>query len=118
MQEHLTGVGDAVEHWLASIRTVDDSAAVAGMMMASFGEGLKLAEEVGVDQGTLLEAIGISAIAAPMYKLKARPRHRTPSALNGPRSPVIDEFAVHAGENMSVTPSRCFCKTAPQERRS
>ena len=44
----------------------------AGMMMASFSEGLKLAAEVGVDQSTLLEAIGISAIAAPMYKLKAR----------------------------------------------
>jgi len=44
----------------------------AGMMMASFSEGLKLASEVGVDQSTLLEAIGISAIAAPMYKLKAR----------------------------------------------
>ena len=44
--------------------------ACAGMMMASFSEGLKLAEEVGVDQSTLLEAIGISAIAAPMYKLK------------------------------------------------
>ena len=40
--------------------------------MASFSEGLKLAAEVGVDQSTLLEAIGISAIAAPMYKLKAR----------------------------------------------
>ena len=51
---------------------VQCAATRAGMMMASFSEGLKLAAEVGVDQSTLLEAIGISAIAAPMYKLKAR----------------------------------------------
>ena len=50
----------------------------AGMMMASFSEGLKLSAEVGVDPNTLLEAIGISAIAAPMYKLKASPLNAEP----------------------------------------
>ena len=66
----------------ACTRAVDGIAVVAGMMMASFSEGLKLASEVGVDQGTLLEAIGISAIAAPMYKLKARAHCREPARIN------------------------------------
>lgn len=43
---------------------------VMGSMMASFAEGLALAESSGLQQEVLLEAIGLGAIAAPMFALK------------------------------------------------
>lgn len=43
---------------------------VMGSMMASFAEGMALADISGLQQKDLLEAIGLGAIAAPMFALK------------------------------------------------
>mmetsp|Transcript_6601 Transcript_6601/g.19038 ORF Transcript_6601/g.19038 Transcript_6601/m.19038 type:complete len:393 (+) Transcript_6601:177-1355(+) len=43
---------------------------VMGSMMASFAEGLALAESGGLQQSDLIEAMGLGAIAAPMFALK------------------------------------------------
>lgn len=40
--------------------------------MASFAEGLALAESGGLQQSDLIEAMGLGAIAAPMFALKVR----------------------------------------------
>lgn len=42
--------------------------------MASFAEGLALAEHAEVDLSALLEIISLSAIAAPMFALKVLPQ--------------------------------------------
>ena len=41
-----------------------------GTMVAAFGEGLALAENVGLDPKTMLEVISQGAIASPVYALK------------------------------------------------
>ena len=41
-----------------------------GTMLAAFGEGLALAESVGLDPNTMVEVIGQGAIASPMFALK------------------------------------------------
>ena len=41
-----------------------------GTMLAAFGEGLALAESVGLNPHTMVEIIGQGAIASPMYGLK------------------------------------------------
>jgi len=41
-----------------------------GAMLSAFGEGLALAESVGLDPNTMIEVIGQGAIASPMYALK------------------------------------------------
>jgi len=41
-----------------------------GTMLAAFGEGLALAESVGLDPNTMIQVIGQGAIASPMYALK------------------------------------------------
>ena len=41
-----------------------------GTMMAAFGEGLAVAESVGLDPSKMIEVIGQGAIQSPMYNLK------------------------------------------------
>jgi len=41
-----------------------------GTMVAAFGEGLALAENVGLDPSKMIEVIGQGAIASPVYALK------------------------------------------------
>jgi 3-hydroxyisobutyrate dehydrogenase-like beta-hydroxyacid dehydrogenase len=41
-----------------------------GTMLAAFGEGLALAQAVGLDPGKMIEVIGQGAIASPVYALK------------------------------------------------
>lgn len=41
-----------------------------GTMLAAFGEGLALAQAVGLDPGKVIEVIGQGAIASPVYALK------------------------------------------------
>ena len=41
-----------------------------GTMMAAFGEGLALAESVGLEPDKIVEVISEGAIASPMYALK------------------------------------------------
>ena len=41
-----------------------------GTMVAAFGEGLALAENVGLDPTTMIEVIGQGTIASPVYALK------------------------------------------------
>ncbi|KAJ4768306.1 glyoxylate reductase 2 [Rhynchospora pubera] len=43
---------------------------IMGSMMASFSEGLLLAEKVGLDPNVLVEVVSQGAISAPMYSLK------------------------------------------------
>ncbi|PNH09751.1 putative oxidoreductase GLYR1 [Tetrabaena socialis] len=43
---------------------------VMGAMMASFAEGLALADKVGLRQQDVIDVIGLGAIAAPMFALK------------------------------------------------
>ena len=43
---------------------------IMGSMMASFAEGIVLAEEIGLEKEDLLEVIGLGAINSPMYNLK------------------------------------------------
>ena len=44
--------------------------AIMGSMMASFAEGLVLAEKADLDQEKVLEVISLGAISTPMYSLK------------------------------------------------
>ena len=41
-----------------------------GTMLAAFGEGLALAEAVGLDPNKMVEVIGQGAVASPMFALK------------------------------------------------
>jgi len=41
-----------------------------GTMLAAFGEGLAVAEALGLDPSTMVEVIGEGAIQSPMYALK------------------------------------------------
>jgi 3-hydroxyisobutyrate dehydrogenase-like beta-hydroxyacid dehydrogenase len=41
-----------------------------GTMLAAFGEGLALAESVGLDPNKMIEVIGQGAVASPMFALK------------------------------------------------
>ncbi|KAF3324552.1 glyoxylate/succinic semialdehyde reductase 2 [Carex littledalei] len=43
---------------------------IMGSMMASFSEGLLLAEKVGLDPNVLVEVVSQGAISSPMYSLK------------------------------------------------
>lgn len=43
-----------------------------GSLMASFAEGLALAEAAGLSQQDFLEVVKMGAIAAPMFSLKVR----------------------------------------------
>ena len=52
---------------------------VMGTMLAAFGEGLALTQSVGLDANTMVEIIGLGAVAAPMYGLKGPKMSKTPS---------------------------------------
>jgi 3-hydroxyisobutyrate dehydrogenase-like beta-hydroxyacid dehydrogenase len=41
-----------------------------GTMLAAFGEGLAVAESVGLDANKMIEVIGQGAVASPMFGLK------------------------------------------------
>ncbi|KDP40757.1 hypothetical protein JCGZ_24756 [Jatropha curcas] len=46
---------------------------IMGSMMATYSEGLLLAEKVGLDPNVLVEVVSQGAISAPMYSLKGPP---------------------------------------------
>lgn len=55
-----------------------------GTMLAAFGEGLALAESVGLDPDTMVQVIGQGAIQSPMYNLKGPKMIRQDHAPNFP----------------------------------
>jgi glyoxylate/succinic semialdehyde reductase len=57
-----SGVTPSASHTLSAPHT--------GTMMASLGEGMTLAERVGLDNEKVIEILGLGACAAPMFALK------------------------------------------------
>ncbi|KAL7529253.1 hypothetical protein ACHAWF_002902 [Thalassiosira exigua] len=71
-----------------------------GTMMAAFGEGLALAESVGLDGSTMLEVIGQGAIQSPMYALKG------PKMLKGDHAPNFPLQHAHKDMKLAVDMAR------------
>mmetsp|Transcript_11689 Transcript_11689/g.21262 ORF Transcript_11689/g.21262 Transcript_11689/m.21262 type:complete len:308 (+) Transcript_11689:217-1140(+) len=65
-----------------------------GTMMAAFGEGLALAEAVGLDGTKMVEVIGQGAIQSPVYSLKG------PKMLKGDHAPNFP--LKHAHKDMAL----------------
>jgi 3-hydroxyisobutyrate dehydrogenase-like beta-hydroxyacid dehydrogenase len=65
-----------------------------GTMMAAFGEGLALAEAVGLDGNKMVEVIGQGAIQSPVYALKG------PKMLKGDHAPNFP--LKHAHKDMAL----------------
>ncbi|EFN59865.1 hypothetical protein CHLNCDRAFT_133685 [Chlorella variabilis] len=56
---------------------------VMGSMMASYAEGLQLAQRCGLRQEDLIEVVKLGAIASPMFALKASRRGAAPGMVAG-----------------------------------
>jgi 3-hydroxyisobutyrate dehydrogenase-like beta-hydroxyacid dehydrogenase len=79
-----------------------------GTMMAAFGEGLALAESVGLDPSTMIEVIGQGAIQSPIYGLKGPKMIASDHAPNFPLKHahkdmvLASEMAKSSGAEFSV----------------
>jgi len=79
-----------------------------GTMLAAFGEGLALAESVGIDGSKMLEVIGQSAVTSPMFGLKGPKMLVQDHAPNFPLKhahkdmALASEMAARAGVEYSV----------------
>jgi len=69
---------------------------VMGTMLAAFGEGLALTQACGLDGDTMVEIMGLGAIAAPMYALKG------PKMVKNPPDHGVNFPLKHAHKDMEL----------------
>eukprot|EP00520_Triparma_pacifica_P018874 CAMPEP_0118657284 /NCGR_PEP_ID=MMETSP0785-20121206/13938_1 /TAXON_ID=91992 /ORGANISM="Bolidomonas pacifica, Strain CCMP 1866" /LENGTH=319 /DNA_ID=CAMNT_0006550195 /DNA_START=32 /DNA_END=991 /DNA_ORIENTATION=- len=69
---------------------------IMGTMLAAFSEGIALTQAVGLDANTMVEVIGLGAIAAPMYGLKG------PKIAKEPSDHTVNFPLKHAHKDMKL----------------